>query len=139
MQRDGNLYNFQRFTFSMEVHIEGETLQFLLHACRSTHPKEFAGFLREKKGVISEVLLVPGTLFGREGSVVNRWMLPIDSSVCGTAHSHPSSNVSPSPSDLRFFSTFGKCHAIVGFPYTEQSIQFYSRTGNKLTHKVVEW
>ena len=123
----------------MEVHIEGETLQFLLHACRNVHPEEFAGFLREKKGVITEVLLVPGTIFGREGSVINRWMLPIDASVCGTAHSHPSSNVTPSPSDLRFFSIFGKYHAIVGFPYTAHTIQFYTRKGAPVEHKVVTW
>jgi proteasome lid subunit RPN8/RPN11 len=123
----------------MEVHIESETLQFLLHACKSTYPDEFAGFLRERKGVITEILLVPGTLFGREGSVVNRWMLPVDSSVCGTAHSHPSPNVTPSPSDLRFFSIFGKYHAIVGFPYTEKTIQFYTRQGNKLDFEVVTW
>lgn len=123
----------------MEIQIEDETLEFLLHACRSTHPDEFAGFLREQKGVITEILLVPGTIFGKTGSIVNYWNLPIDSSVKGTAHSHPSSNVTPSPSDLRFFSSFGKYHAIVGFPYTKQSIQFYARDGSKLSHKVVRW
>ncbi len=123
----------------MQVRIEDETLQFLLHVCRSTYPKEFAGFLREKKEVITEIILAPGTLFGRGGSVVNRWMLPIDASICGTVHSHPSSNVSPSASDLRFFSIYGKYHAIVGFPYTEQTIQFYNRKGNQLEHRVVNW
>jgi proteasome lid subunit RPN8/RPN11 len=121
----------------MEVLIERETLAFLLHACRSTHPDEFAGFLREKNRVITEVLLAPGSLFGRGGAVINRWMLPLDASICGTIHSHPSSNVSPSPSDLRFFSIYGKYHAIVGFPYSELSIQFYSRQGSLLDHKVV--
>ncbi|MBU7016885.1 MAG: Mov34/MPN/PAD-1 family protein [Theionarchaea archaeon] len=121
----------------MEVHIEGETLQFILQACRSTHPDEFAGFLREAKGIITEVLLAPGTIFGREGSIINRWMLPLDSSICGTVHSHPSPNNTPSLSDLRFFSTFGKYHAIVGFPYSELSIQFYNRKGNNLPYKVV--
>lgn len=137
LDNEGNLYNFQCHTPFMEVHIEGETLQFVLHVCRSTHPNEFAGFLREEKGVITEVLLAPGTLFGRGGSVINRWMLPIDSSVCGTVHSHPSSNVTPSASDLRLFSIFGKHHAIVGFPYTEQSIQFYNRQGKEILYKVV--
>jgi proteasome lid subunit RPN8/RPN11 len=121
----------------MEVLIEGETLKFILHACRSTHPDEFAGFLREANGAVSEVLLAPGTVFGREGSLINRWMLPLDASITGTVHSHPSSNVTPSLSDLRFFSTFGKYHAIVGFPYTELTIQFYSRMGTTLDHKVV--
>jgi len=123
----------------MQVNIEGETLQFLLHVCKSTYPDEFAGFLREEKGVITEILLAPGTLFGRGGSVVNRWMLPIDSSICGTVHSHPSSVVLPSPRDLQFFSIFGKYHAIVGFPYTEATIQFFNRKGDKLEHKVVNW
>ncbi len=121
----------------MEVCIEDETLEFLLHVCRSTHPNEFAGFLREKKGVITEILLAPGTLFGRGGSVVNQWMLPLDPSISGTAHSHPSSNVSPSSNDLRFFSVFGKYHAIVGFPYNKETIQFYKRDGTRLPHKVV--
>ncbi len=123
----------------MEVQIERETLEFLLHACRSTHPNEFASFLREKKDVITEIILAPGTLFGRGGSVVNQWMLPIDSSICGTAHSHPSSNITPSPADLHFFSIYGKYHAIIGFPYTEQTIHFYSRKGERLPHKVVTW
>ena len=121
----------------MEVRIEEETLQFVLHACRSTHPNEFAGFLREKKGVITEILLAPGTLFGRGASVINRWMLPIDSSICGTVHSHPSHNVTPSASDLRFFSIYGKYHAICGFPYTGEMVQFYNRQGKEIEHKVV--
>ncbi len=121
----------------MEVQIESETLQFLLHVCRNTHPNEFAGFLREKKEVITEIILAPGTLFGRGGSVVNTWMLPIDSSICGTVHSHPSSNVVPSLNDLRFFSIYGKYHAIVGFPYLEENIQFYNRQGDRILHKVV--
>ncbi len=121
----------------MEVLIERETVEFLLHACRSTHPDEFAGFFREKKGVITEILFAPGALFGREGSIINLWTLPLDASICGTVHSHPSSNVSPSPSDLRFFSIYGKYHAIVGFPYTEFTIQFYSRKGDPLEHRVV--
>lgn len=123
----------------MEVQIESETLQFILHACRNTHPNEFAGFLREKDDVISEVLLAPGTLFGKTGSVVNRWMLPLDSSISGSIHSHPSSIVIPSPSDLRFFSIFGKYHAIVGFPYASESIHFFDRKGSSLSHRVVSW
>lgn len=123
----------------MEIQIESETLQFILHACRNTHPNEFAGFLREKDDVISEVLLAPGTLFGKTGSVVNRWMLPLDSSISGSIHSHPSSIVIPSPSDLRFFSIFGKYHAIVGFPYASESIHFFDRKGSPLSHRVVSW
>lgn len=121
----------------MEVQIEHETLQFLLHACRNTHPDEFASFLREEKGVITEIILSPGTLFGRGGSVINQWMLPLDSSICGTAHSHPSSNVIPSAADLHFFSMYGKYHAIVGYPYTEKTIQFYTKQGAPLPHRVV--
>jgi proteasome lid subunit RPN8/RPN11 len=123
----------------MEVQIESETLQFILHACKNTHPNEFAAFLREKDNVISEVLLAPGTLFGRSGSVINRWMLPLDASISGSVHSHPSSLVIPSPSDLRFFSIFGKYHAIVGFPYSPENIYFFDRKGSSLSHKVISW
>lgn len=131
------LYNSGNYYLFMPIQIESEALEFILHVCRNTHPKEFAGFLRETKGTITEILLAPGTLFGKGSSVVNRWMLPIDSSICGTVHSHPSSVTAPSLNDLRFFSIFGKYHAIVGFPYTEQTIQFFNRKGEKLDHKVV--
>ncbi|MGD2072397.1 MAG: metalloprotease [Candidatus Thorarchaeota archaeon] len=123
----------------MEINIESETLEFVLHACKNTHPHEFAGFLREKNNVINEVLLAPGTLFGKSGSVVNRWMLPLDSSIKGSIHSHPSSIVIPSPSDLRFFSIFGAYHAIVGFPYSSDSIHFFDRQGRSLQHRVISW
>lgn len=131
------IYNFHVMIHGMEVQIESETLNFILHACRNTHPHEFAGFLREKNNIVSEVLLAPGTLFGRGGSVINRWMLPLDSSISGSIHSHPSSVVIPSPSDLRFFSIFGKYHAIVGFPYSVNSISFFDRKGNDIPHKVM--
>jgi proteasome lid subunit RPN8/RPN11 len=123
----------------MEILIESEALKFMLHACKSTYPNEFAGFLREKDNVITEILLGPGTLFGKTGSIINKWLLPIDPSICGTVHSHPSSNITPSPSDLRYFSTFGKYHCIVGYPYTRDSLQFYSKKGTPLDYKVVDW
>ena len=34
------------------IKIDGELLEFISHAAKSTHPNEFAAFLREEKGII---------------------------------------------------------------------------------------
>jgi len=58
-------------------------------------------------------------------------MLPMDFSIVGTAHSHPSGNITPSNTDLNHF--FGPVLMIVGFPFTnEKNVGVYNRNGERL-------
>ena len=116
--------------------IDQEVLELILHASRSSHPNEFAGVLRAKEGVISEVVFLPGTLSSKESAVMRLHMMPIDLTACGTVHSHPSPSPEPSEADLALFRKFGDVHIIVAFPYDEDSWRAYDHLGNRVTLEV---
>ena len=117
--------------------ISRKTLRMILEASKDTYPKEFAAILRAEEGVITELLLLPGTISGDVHAVFQLHMLPIDFSVVGTIHSHPSGNYSPSGADLNLFSHFGRVHIITGKPYTESTWQAYDHNGNPRQLEVV--
>ncbi|MEM3421897.1 MAG: Mov34/MPN/PAD-1 family protein [Candidatus Hadarchaeum sp.] len=117
--------------------IDRETLKFILAVSRSSYPREFAGVLRAKGGVIKEVLVLPGTLSSEESAVLRLHMLPIDPSACGTVHSHPSPAATPSEDDLLLFAKFGRVHIIVASPYDEKSWKAYNHQGEKIELEIV--
>ena len=117
--------------------IERGALELILGASRSSHPQEFTGVLREKNGIICEVLLLPGTFSSERSAVLCLHMLPIDPSACGTVHSHPSPSASPSQEDLMLFSKFGRVHIIAASPYDERSWRAYDHRGKKIELKVL--
>lgn len=117
--------------------MDSELLDFISHAAKNTHPNEFAAFLREDRGVISEVVFSPFSIFGKNSSTISHFSLPIDTSIIGTVHSHPSDNGLPSDGDLNFFSHYGKVHIIVRYPYERWDFFFYSREGDFLEYEVL--
>ncbi len=117
--------------------IEKELVEFLCAAAKNMHPDEFASFLREKNGVITELILSPVSFFGKTGSIIDWNSLPIDRDIKGTVHSHPIPNTSPSEADLYFFSKFGKYHGIIAFPYTQETLVFYSNRGKVLEYQII--
>ena len=95
-----------------------------------SYPNEFAALLKvNKKGVISELVLLPGTLQGRRSAVFALYMMPISFDVVGTVHSHPTPNCIPSDEDRSLFQRFGDVHIIVGYPFNERSWQGYDKVG----------
>jgi proteasome lid subunit RPN8/RPN11 len=118
-------------------HIDKEALEFILGASRSNHPKEFAGLLRAKGDTITEVLLLPGTLSSSRSAMLKLHMMPIDPTACGTVHSHPSPNASPSSEDLALFAKHGRVHIIATAPYSEHSWKAYNNRGEEISLEVV--
>ena len=119
------------------VAIRRKTLRMILEASKDTYPKEFAAILRAEEGVITELLLLPGTISGDVHAVFQLHMLPIDFSVVGTVHSHPSGSYQPSDADRNLFSHFGRVHIITGMPYTEATWQAYDHNGTPRALQVV--
>jgi len=116
-----------------EREVEGiarDTLYFILEASRSTLPVEFAGLLRAEEGVITEVIMLPGTESSSKSALVRLYMLP-NMRIVGSVHSHPSSNIRPSQADLIFFSKTGDYHIIAGPPFDETSWTCYHRAGRR--------
>ncbi|RLF45219.1 MAG: hypothetical protein DRN09_02075 [Thermoplasmata archaeon] len=118
--------------------IDRECLDTILESSKSMHPREFAGFLRADGDVIREVLLLPGMIHGDRHAMFNLAMLPIDYSIVGTVHSHPSLSNKPSKEDLQMFFKYGKVHIIVAMPYNEKSWKAYDWNGREIEVEIIE-
>jgi len=115
--------------------ITSKCLKLILEASKSNYPREFGGLLRVDKNsndTISEVVLLPGTVSGDSHAIFQLHMLPIDFSIIGTVHSHPSPVPRPSDADLHLFEKFGRVHIIVANPFDEFSWKAYDYMGNEL-------
>ena len=108
-------------------------MELIFESSKSNYPQEFGALLRvdrvDKKTII-EVVLLPGTISGDSHAIFHLHMLPIDYSIVGTVHSHPSSIARPSDADLDLFNHFGKIHIIVGVSaYGDVSWKAYDYAG----------
>jgi len=115
--------------------IKGVSIHFIdgfNESARSTYPDEFLCVHREIDGIISEMVMLPGTVFGDEHSFINQWMEPIDYSIAGSAHSHPGYSNEPSDADKEFFSNMGGVHFITCQPYDRNSWKAYDSRGEQV-------
>jgi len=118
----------------LKVKIKESLLKVVLENASLMHPREILFMLRgEKKGDtihISDLIIPPFATYGHGFTTFSLSALPIDFSIVGTAHSHPSGNVKPSIGDLN--QAIGKIIMIVGFPYTSRNVAVYDREGNRV-------
>ena len=103
------------------------------------YPNEGILLLRgkTKKGVVevTAVVIPPLANHGAAFSSFSWWMLPVDLSYLGVAHSHPSGNHSPSHEDL--LHATGKIMVIMGYPYaTVDNLGVYNHNGERLPFEV---
>ena len=110
--------------------IKREVLDLILAVSKDSYPNEFAGVLRCEKGVITEIMLVPGTVSGERSALLKLHMLPIDYTVVGTVHSHPGRSNNPSEGDLYLFRKYGYVHIITRVPYDKDSWKAWDLDGN---------
>ena len=125
----------------MTVLISQELLQAIFEGARRLYPKETILLLRgeKKKNLItvSELIVPPLATYGRSFASIPLHMLPMDFSIVGTVHSHPSGNLTPSTVDLNHF--FGNILMIIGFPFAEKrNTAVYNRNGKKLTLQITK-
>ena len=119
--------------------IERSCLNLIFESAKSVYPKEFGGLLRadKSKSTIIEVILLPGTISGDSHAIFKMHMRPIDFSLVGTVHSHPSYSFRPSGADLQLFQKHGKIHIITANPFNYTSWRAYEYTGKELDIKVI--
>ena len=115
------------------MRISKKALDFLLEASKGAYPNEFIGLLVAKNDVIEEVYVIPGSKFEAFSSSIPLTMVPVDMSIVGSVHSHPSPGVpSPSRADLNFFSRHGRIHIIVGYPFNTDTIAVFNSRGERI-------
>ena len=124
---------------AVTVSVPRDLLETILAGAKQLYPRESFLFLRGKKnkGVItvSDLIVAPFAVHGRGFASFSPHMLPIDFSVVGTVHSHPSGNIKPSHVDLNY--SFGRILMIVGYPFEdEQCVAVYSSDGEKLSLQI---
>ncbi|MCX8170915.1 MAG: Mov34/MPN/PAD-1 family protein [Candidatus Bathyarchaeota archaeon] len=123
------------------VFIKRSVIESILSYAKICHPREGILLLRGKieKGAVfvMEVEIPPLSTRGRGFSAFPAHMLPIDFSVVGTFHSHPSGVPYPSTADLNNF--YGRIMVIAVYPYTsENNIIIVNRNGEKLDYKIID-
>jgi proteasome lid subunit RPN8/RPN11 len=120
--------------------IKKQCLELILECAKSNYPNEFGGLLRvddEVKDTITEVVILPGTISGDSHAIFQIHMRPIDFSIVGTVHSHPSHFARPSDADLQLFRKHGKIHIIAANPFNNSSWKAYNYRGDELEMKVI--
>ena len=120
--------------------IKKECLDFILECAKSSYPNEFGGLLRvdaDKKHTIIEIVILPGTISGETHAIFKLHMLPIDFSIVGTAHSHPSPSFRPSDADMLLFRKYGKVHIVAAYPFNSSSWKAYDYSGNEIDITVI--
>ncbi|MDD4983609.1 MAG: Mov34/MPN/PAD-1 family protein [Candidatus ainarchaeum sp.] len=109
----------------------------LLDGCKQTYPNEFFAYLGKTKDVIDHFIAVP-IFYQTEDSVAYyKHTKPVDFSIVGTIHSHPSGNSSPSSADKHSFFSEGNAHIIVSYPYTLDRVAVYDSAGKRIQLELV--
>ncbi len=130
----------KEFIKSPEWKIKKKCLDLIFECAKSSYPNEFGGLLRIdsiKKDTITELVMLPGTISGDAHAIFKLHMLPIDFSIVGTVHSHPSYSNHPSDADIQFFKKTGKIHIIVAIPFNIKSWKAYDFNGDEISLIVV--
>lgn len=120
--------------------IKKECLELIFECAKSNFPNEFGGLLRldsDIKNTISELVVLPGTISGESHAIFQLHMLPIDFTIIGTVHSHPSPLARPSKADLELFNKFGKIHIITAKPFDYFSWGAFNYIGKEVNITII--
>lgn len=113
----------------------------IMEYARACHPKEGILLLKGRVGkqriMVDEVEIPPLAVHGNSFSSFPLHMLPIDFSIVGTAHSHPTGVPRPSVGDLNNY--YGRVMIIVAYPYrSEQNMGLFNNKGDSLRYELTE-
>jgi proteasome lid subunit RPN8/RPN11 len=122
------------------VRFEKSVADSILTYALNAYPKEGILLLRGKAEkdqiLISDVIIPPLATHGHGFSGFPNIMLPMDFSVMGVSHSHPSGSLHPSTHDLNHF--YGRIMVITAYPFQSYNdIGVFKRDGSRLIHEVV--
>ncbi len=123
----------------VKVVFHREVVDSLFSYSKMAYPNEGILLMRgkSKKGVVevTGVVVPPAAAHGAAFSSFSWWMLPIDLSYLGVAHSHPSGNHHPSDQDL--LHATGRIMVIMGYPYASvANLGVYDHNGNEVPFEV---
>ncbi len=115
-----------------EVFFDKSVIDSILSYAKLFHPNEsillLKGKVDKKKIVVNDVYIPPLATHGSRFSSFPTNRLPINFSIVGVAHSHPSGALRASTADLNHF--YGRLMVITAYPYqSEQNIIIIDHNG----------
>jgi proteasome lid subunit RPN8/RPN11 len=121
------------------VEIKQSVIDSILSYAKMAHPNEGILLLRGRTSkdriVIEEVVIPPFATHGKGFESFPLFMLPIDFSIVGVAHSHPIGVLNPSTYDLNQF--YGRVMVIIVYPYeSERDIAVFDREGRSVSYRI---
>ena len=121
------------------LRIKRAVIESILDYGKACYPKEgillLRGKTRKDRIIVEEVELPPLSVRGSGFSSFPLYMLPIDFSIIGTMHSHPSGALKPSTADLNHF--YGRIMIIAAYPYmSDRDIIVLDREGNSIGYEI---
>ena len=120
--------------------IKRAVIESVLSYAQMLHPREAILLLKGKADkhriLVNDTWIPPLATHGNTFSTFPLYMLPMDFSIVGVTHSHPSGVLYPSITDLNKF--YGRIMVIVAYPYrSEEDMAVFDREGNRLKYEVV--
>ncbi|MCL2135068.1 MAG: peptidase [Candidatus Bathyarchaeota archaeon] len=128
-------------TKTATVLMDRDVLNSIFISAKKLYPRETVLLLRGKKKKdtihITDLLIPPFATYGYGFANLPFHMLPVDFSIMGMVHSHPSGDKSASDVDANNF--YGRIMMIAGFPYeTERDIVAYNCYGEKILITIID-
>lgn len=122
------------------VRPEESVANSILTSALEVYPNEAILLLRGELGkdevLINDILIPPLATHGRGFSNFPRFMLPMDLSIIGVSHSHPSGTLRPLIHNLNHL--YGRRMVITAYPFQSYSdIGVFNGNGGRLPHEVV--
>lgn len=125
---------------SLKIYFYEDAILSLLSYAKDMHPKEIFLLLRGKRFrdgfLIYEFIFPPLTILGNGFASFNPFMIPIDFTIIGSLHSHPSGFLEPSMED--YINMYGAIMVIIAYPYNGlNDIAIFNRNGESISFEVV--
>jgi len=122
----------------MEVLVDRGLLEEMLAFANERHPKEAVMLLRgsvDREAITIKDYLFPP--FATTNSISASYpihMLPIDFSIVGSAHSHPSGSLEQSTQDIH--NIYGRISLLMAYPYGLGDVVAYNKQAERLVIRV---
>ena len=124
-----------------QICLARSVIDSVLNYSKGAYPNEaillLTGKNNEDRIVIDGIEVPPLAVHGASFSEFPLHMLPMDFSLMGTAHSHPSGVLQPSTPDMNNF--YGRLMMIAAHPYeTESDLAVFNSHGRSVKYQVIE-
>ncbi len=129
----------------VELLVKRKALLSALHGAKEVYPHEFTALFKgneEESGgrvavTVTYLLISPLAEYGRGRASYQPWLVPSQSGVVASFHSHPGPSAQPSKADLLFFSRGPAFHFIACAPYSLENVKAFDREGREKSFKII--